>query len=228
MDHKVQLENRDELALQEADALLAEEEGRDDARFRADLHALEEDEALPSQAKATAAVRLARPPLLIRRTTKDWTASGGARLSPGAAATAGGAGWRRAHWAARTLLQEAQPGGCRGQHAEAGTTSAGRSPRSQQHVVDRALRSPVRSCTRAHQHCSSRTTRLGPHNCRDLDASRRADPPPSRSSPDPQVPKKMHPAPIIAIWIALSSSVILMNAWILCVPLSVERCASVR
>ncbi|BGP51742.1 hypothetical protein JCM10450v2_007692 [Rhodotorula kratochvilovae] len=27
--------------------------------------------------------------------------------------------------------------------------------------------------------------------------------------------KKMHPAPIIAIWIALSSSVILMNAWIL-------------
>lgn len=25
----------------------------------------------------------------------------------------------------------------------------------------------------------------------------------------------MHPAPIIAIWIALSSSVILMNAWIL-------------
>jgi len=28
----------------------------------------------------------------------------------------------------------------------------------------------------------------------------------------------MHPAPIIAIWIALSSSVILMNAWILCGP----------
>ena len=25
----------------------------------------------------------------------------------------------------------------------------------------------------------------------------------------------MHPAPIIAIWIALSSSVILMNAWVL-------------
>lgn len=27
--------------------------------------------------------------------------------------------------------------------------------------------------------------------------------------------KRIHPAPIIAIWIALSSSVILMNAWVL-------------
>ncbi|GAA5847293.1 hypothetical protein JCM9279_000225 [Rhodotorula babjevae] len=61
MSHKVTLEDRDALALQEADALLAEDEGRDstsaaNTHFKADLQALEEDEALPRPASATAAV----------------------------------------------------------------------------------------------------------------------------------------------------------------------------
>jgi len=62
MSHKVTLEDRDALALQEADALLAEDDGRDSTRaggnhFKADLQALEEEESLPRPASATAAVR---------------------------------------------------------------------------------------------------------------------------------------------------------------------------
>ncbi|GAA5936424.1 hypothetical protein JCM3775_000817 [Rhodotorula graminis] len=64
MSHKVTLEDRDALALQEADALLAEEDhsaGRDSTRqpdhhFKADLEQLEDEESLPRPASATSAV----------------------------------------------------------------------------------------------------------------------------------------------------------------------------
>ncbi|GAA6057991.1 hypothetical protein JCM3770_004603 [Rhodotorula araucariae] len=65
MSSKIALEDRDAIALQEADALLAEEEGRDssargrggdDVQFKADLEELEEEEHLPAPAHSTSAV----------------------------------------------------------------------------------------------------------------------------------------------------------------------------